>query len=287
MTSEPTINDAPPLKFSLRTVFFATTCVAVTLAGYKLSASEGDSGMPGALLFLGCFLTLWSLGTKRFALALLVFVPLAIYALLPQTGSRPVAPHAICAYSMRSIGEALLAYEHDHGSLPPAYTVDSQGKPLHSWRTLIMPYIDRADVLAAMKLDKPWNDPANKRVAGIMIEFLTCPSDQPLTTQTNYVALIGPNTAWPGSVGRKLAEIKRPSKTILVIEVADSGIQWAEPRDLHAEDLTSAGGPASKPLVLSRHRHANALFADGHVEPLPDDIDPQTLAAKFDVTNPP
>ena len=33
---------------------------------------------------------------------------------------------------MKEIGVALLAYEQEHHALPPAYTVDANGKPLHS-----------------------------------------------------------------------------------------------------------------------------------------------------------
>jgi type II secretory pathway pseudopilin PulG len=40
-----------------------------------------------------------------------------------------------CSNNLRNIALALRAYESVHHSLPPAYTVDAEGKPLHSWRT--------------------------------------------------------------------------------------------------------------------------------------------------------
>ncbi len=117
----------------------------------------------------------------------------------------------------------------------------------------------------------------------------SCPSDQPQIELpiTDYVAIVGPNTAWSGTTGRKLSEFKDPSKTILVVEVAEPGINWAEPRDLYVGQMAPGINPKSGQGVSSFHKGgANVLFADGHVEFLTDDTDPKRLAAMFDV-NPP
>ncbi len=182
---------------------------------------------------------------------------------------------------------ALLAYEQANGSLPPAFTADPNGKRLHSWRTLILPYLDQSQLYGAFKLDKPWNDPANKQPVQFLLPLFNCPKVPSLTTQTSYLAVVGPNTAWRGATGRKLSEFKNPRKTILVIEVANSGLQWAEPRDLQIEDLTAGtDAPDGKLSASSLHRGLHAVFADGHIETFPNDIDPKTLARMFDITNP-
>ena len=43
-----------------------------------------------------------------------------------------------CRNNLKQFGLAMLYYEWVHGSLPPAFTVDENGKPLHSWRTLLL-----------------------------------------------------------------------------------------------------------------------------------------------------
>ena len=48
-------------------------------------------------------------------------------------------------------------------ALPPAYTVDADGRPLHSWRTLILPYLEQEPLYQTIDLSKPWNDPANAK----------------------------------------------------------------------------------------------------------------------------
>src|SRR5262245_49310958 len=56
---------------------------------------------------------------------------------------REAARRMQCASNLRNIVVALHSYESTYGCLPPAYTIDADGKPLHSWRTLILPFIDQ------------------------------------------------------------------------------------------------------------------------------------------------
>src|SRR4051794_16138712 len=58
--------------------------------------------------------------------------------LLPATRStRGAARRSQCVNNLKQIALALHSYEQAHKALPPAYTVDAQGRRLHSWRTLI------------------------------------------------------------------------------------------------------------------------------------------------------
>ncbi|MDO4551424.1 MAG: DUF1559 domain-containing protein [Planctomycetia bacterium] len=57
----------------------------------------------------------------------------------------------------------MMTYEYVHGALPPAYTVDKDGKPLHSWRVLILPYLEHEDLYAKIRLDEPWDSPWNQQ----------------------------------------------------------------------------------------------------------------------------
>ena len=54
-----------------------------------------------------------------------------------------------------------------------------------------------------------------------------------LRQTTNYFAVVGPNAAWTGDKPRKLADLGKDAvHTVLLAEMADSGIAWAEPKDL-------------------------------------------------------
>ena len=173
--------------------------------------------------------------------------------------------NAACHNNLKQIGIALEGYYAKNGHFPPAYVADASDKPLYSWRVLILPYMDMGELLHDYDRTEPWDRPHNRKASEQVIPFYLCPSQRgKIRPITSYLAVTGPNTAWPGPKGSKLEDLKHPpSQTILVVEVADSDVSWAEPRDLDIQDLIHATR-GLRPS--SRHgRGFNALFADGSV----------------------
>jgi hypothetical protein len=63
-----------------------------------------------------------------------------------------------------NLGSVTLAfhnYQEDHGTMPPAVVYDKNGKPLHSWRVLLLPYIEANDLYKEFRLDEPWDSEHN------------------------------------------------------------------------------------------------------------------------------
>jgi hypothetical protein len=59
--------------------------------------------------------------------------------------AREAANRSDCSSRLFSIRMALRNYHDTYGSFPPAYVPDANGKPMHSWRALILPFLlDRA-----------------------------------------------------------------------------------------------------------------------------------------------
>jgi prepilin-type processing-associated H-X9-DG protein len=130
--------------------------------------------------------------------------------------------------------------------------------------------------------DEPWDGPNNRQLADKMTRIYACPSDStPSRVETSYVAVVGPETAWRGERPVRASHIiDGMSNTILVVEVHNSGIHWMEPRDLHVTQMPLAINPQRGQGISSLHPNgANVLFADGSVEFLPDNLDPETLRA--------
>ena len=63
--------------------------------------------------------------------------------------------HRGCAGNLARIAEALLQYEADHGQLPPAFVADASGKPMHSWRVYILPYLDEKGLYRQYRFEEP------------------------------------------------------------------------------------------------------------------------------------
>jgi hypothetical protein len=186
-----------------------------------------------------------------------------------------------CQANLRAIGLALQAYHDDHGCYPPAYTTDASGRPTHSWRVLILPYLGEPELFRAYRFDEPWDGPNNARLAQQVPAVYQCPV-HPHPGHSSYAVIVGPGTVFPGSSCVSALQIKDP-RASLVVELGGVGIPWLEPHDLKlpSRPLISGNwkkdqedaetdiddlrrqGLASEPL----HAHgANFLFSPVQVE---------------------
>lgn len=169
--------------------------------------------------------------------------------------AREGARRAWCTcHSGGQIHLALAVYQDSHGSYPPAFIADADGKPIHSWRALLLPYMDR-ELADLYSFDEPWDGPNNSKLHNRMPRQFRCPSDfdAPEGT-TNYVAVVGSKTAWPGAKRRKLADIKDgASATIQLVEVKGLHIPWLEPRDLDFDTMDFEINSPRGPSIGSHH----------------------------------
>jgi len=72
---------------------------------------------------------------------------------------RAVQGEREAARRMQCVPKALASvgfwnYHYVNESFPPAYTTDADGKPLHSWRVLISPYIEQRELYDQIHLDE-------------------------------------------------------------------------------------------------------------------------------------
>ena len=83
-----------------------------------------------------------------------------------------------CAFRLATIAQAIWAYYDANGTLPPAFSVDANGAPLHSWRVLILPYLGESEkaLFGQIRLEEPWNSKHNKAFYAKMPDVYRCPS---------------------------------------------------------------------------------------------------------------
>ncbi len=142
---------------------------------------------------------------------------------------------------MRRVGQfsffgcALNNYYSTHHSLPPASGRDGGGGPMHSWRVLLLPYFECLGLYRRYRFDEPWDGPNNRLLLREMPTVFRSPASRNRRgVIANYVAVVGPGTAWSaGSLGG--SAVSRRDK-ILLIEFLDSDINWSEPRDLTVDE---------------------------------------------------
>ena len=145
-----------------------------------------------------------------------------------------------CIMHLKQITLAILSYQDKYGSLPPAVTTDSNGVPMHSWRVLILPFLDAADLYEKYDFAEPWNSPHNSRLQEVVDNRFRCPSCGLEKAETNYVAVTGSGTMW-AVIGVAVTdkEMEETSPRVLVVEMPQMKLNWMEPRDIGVDEAVS------------------------------------------------
>lgn len=193
-----------------------------------------------------------------------------------------------CARNLFRIQNAILQYQAENGTLPPAFTVDEAGKPLHSWRVLILPYLGEkeADLYSKIRLDEPWDSDYNRQFQTETPDVYHCPSNP--TTDACYSVVVGPNSLFDESgKGKNLMEPandlrKNAPGQALVLERL-SPICWMRPDSEISEEFAKSfnfDAPISvsprTEIGSSHDRFVNIVSVSGSVRSLrkasPEDI---------------
>ena len=237
------------------TVFLVCGCL-LDFVRYLIVRFAPSNGLFGkqVLVYIALPLT----GFSYFIFLLALTLPSMQY-------SREAARCQCCRNNMEQIGIALQKYHDEHGTFPPAYTVDEEGNPLHSWRTLILPYFDPEVVgqkwkeqIELIRLDELWDSEHNMQISERLAHtakeeegernpesprrssVYDCPgSGFTSLTDTVYKMVVG-NNAVGNLQGTSKSQIKRPlDKTIVIIE-AEPAVPWMSPSDFTVEDFKNA-----------------------------------------------
>jgi len=136
---------------------------------------------------------------------------------------------------------ALQNYEQQYGALPPVCLRDNEGKPIHSWRALILPYLD-FESIKRLDLSQSWNSDYNRKVIDSIPvgEWTWFARDRPLDqspARTHILALLGPSSIWDVTTGLPKGRTHERANTILLISVPESSIEPLQPSDITEDEL--------------------------------------------------
>jgi Protein of unknown function (DUF1559) len=186
--------------------------------------------------------------------------------------------------SMNNIKQLALALHNYHdanGTFPPTGSQDKDGKPLLSWRVLILPYLEQDNLYKQFKLDEPWDSETNKALIAKMPDVFKSPAQNAGDGKTTYLAPMAKDTVIaPGKKGAKISDITDgTSNTIMIVETNDdAGVIWTKPDDL---DVSANAQEILKKLIGHYPEGFIAGFADGSVRFIRLTIDPVMLKALF------
>lgn len=184
--------------------------------------------------------TLWS---KALWTVSLIFVAWLLYPAFPfRRPPYQEETRRLCRSNLNEIAKALTLYHQAYNTLPPAYTTDTQGRKLHSWRTLILPYMNEDALYKQIDLSKPWDDPANSAISTKMPNTYQCPGLHQASGVTTYHVAIGKYYRAHPQIWRSLERFSdRLQRTLMVFEAAEeNGVPWMSPRDSDFESIRNS-----------------------------------------------
>lgn len=286
-----------PFQYSIRTLLIVTTVVAVLLAiGTQVRPVYVNVLVFGWLVcvfLIGLFvwkkMLRWPVGVFS-ALFLALVLVLLSYGM---KANLEIGKSAECNGKIHHVGRALHNYHSDKGHFPPAYIADENGKPMHSWRMLILPYLGDGklkEIYDKYNFGEPWNGPNNSKLHDIVPRdggrlIFHCPLDNSPATTTSFVVVVGPDTMWPGNKTIQYSDVTdAEGSTILVVEMVNSGIHWMEPQDLHVTQMNPKINPKMGKGISCNHGSVPAVFGDGGIRTLPNDLAPETLRALLTIS---
>jgi len=218
-----------------------------------------------------------------------VLFGLLVALALPSVGAAPqAARRSLCSNNLRRIMLAMHNYHDKYGCLPPAYTLDKNGRPLHTWRVLLLPFLEEQALYERIRLGASYDSPHNQAVFGSagsayshpMPRVFWCPSDKENQgATTNHVMILGPHTISNGPASVRLKDITDgPANTIAVVETYGLDVPRYEPRDLRADQMTFRINDPESFGIASRHPGgAQVGLADGSVRFLQESLDPHDV----------
>jgi hypothetical protein len=260
-------------------VFCVLTGIPAVILGFMGLGDSGRSG--GRLTGRGLAITGIVLGIA-FGLFGVAAVPIAL--LLPAVQKvREAANRMSSQNNLKQLALAIHNYHSTYNRFPPAVVYSEDGKPLYSWRVLVLPFVEEDNLYRQFKLDEPWDSPHNKSLLPRMPRVFHDPAlPESDRGETTYLGLNGKGAIFwsdpkngldrlPPAAGEKgkgrfvakpairMADVADGTSNTFMIVEAEEAVPWTAPIDLQFDP----DGPL--PRFSSLHGGFQAAFADGSV----------------------
>ncbi len=239
----------PETQFRLWHLFALTAWVALGAAAWRV-------GFLGALLIFGSislaglvayvvWLERWNAANTRRGqrwsgvIASCVFVAFGVPCSLGSLVMHPpwglycaTSTYTMPRGNLTYLALAVKNYEAQHGPLPRVI-YDADGRPMHSWRALILPLLEESELYGQYRFEEPWDSPHNLKFAEeVPYHYRHMINTSDHKNEVGFLAVFDPDDVNP-CVGH----FPQGNSTVMLVEAPASGIRWSEPRDLPLDEL--------------------------------------------------
>ena len=180
-----------------------------------------------------------------------------------------------CLNNLRQISLAMINYESANGHFLPAYIADENGKPMHSWRVLLLPYMEENALYEQYNMDEPWDGPNNSKLHDEIVPLFRCPSSDSAEHCSDYVLVTGKGTAFEADKTTNYGDLADgSSNTILMVEIFDADDHWMKPQDISADQFFS---PVLEEVKSNHSGVRNVSLFDGSTHSITTDVSQEEL----------
>jgi hypothetical protein len=226
-----------PLRFSLRTLLVASTCVAVVVAGGAELKRRHDERS--------------RVERER---ALRADIPIHLRTI-----------HGGLCYYAHGTSKKNEVTTHRKSSWPPRLPQQKNGSPLYSWRLPILLAVEWSCGCLyeeGENLEASWKHDGNLEAVE-RVGRAACLGDPTSDSQTHVFGITGTDTAFDSSAASDFASL--PDDIIVAMEVRDANTECFEPGDYDVADLLAYRGKIGDHLHGLIPGRIHILFADGKV----------------------
>jgi hypothetical protein len=151
-----------------------------------------------------------------------------------------------------------------------------------SWRAELLPFTPHRDLFDQLQMDKPWDDPVNLPHTSRPIDVFSSPlcPDSLQTQRTAFVAVLGSETVIRAGRSATMRDIyDGVSNTAMLLELRQSDIAWAEPRDVTLDQAIQLIQNSTDPKGLT------VVMADGSVRAIPPTTSTRAIIKLFNCSD--
>lgn len=182
--------------------------------------------------------------------------------------------------NFKQVSLAMLNFESVTQSYPAPFTTDTEGKPLHSWRVQLLPFLEENTLYQQIRHDEPWDSEWNSQFHDLCPACFKDPRLELAPSEATIGVVVGENTMFrdpgpakrmPNRTGRfiggtRMGEVRDGvSNTILTVECKP--VCWMDPSGDPTWEEVKKGPP------VSRNGMTKIGMADGSVQVIRDSID--------------